>query len=330
MTGENSDLSITAVRGIPEVAHGDDLAALIAAHLDRPLRAYDVVVVTSKVVSKALGLVSRTERESLVDEATERVVARRGTTRIVRTKHGLTMAAAGIDASNVEIGSAITLPADPDAAAAALRTSLLERFPDAAGGLGVVVTDTAGRPWRIGQTDLAIGCAGLLPLRSYEGQYDAYGNELRVTAPAIADEVAAAADLVTGKVTGLPVAVVRGLAAAYFCGDNGPGATALVRDDDGDLFGLGANEAVRQAIGTSPGRPRGFADLDDDVVGIALEPVDSEVLSVEVNDESITVAEAPGADRSECLVAYGALLERFRVLDRAYGTSHSTRLLREL
>lgn len=313
-------LEIVPVPGMPEIRPGDDLADLISSRLDAPLRAFDVVVVTSKVVSKAAGLVTTADRESLVDESTERLVARRDATRIVRTKHGLTMAAAGVDASNTEQGTAVTLPADPDGDAAVLRTELMVRYPTTQGRLGVVVTDTAGRAWRVGQTDMAIGCAGVVPVRSYTGAYDPHGNELQVTAPAIADEIAAAADLVTGKVTRLPVAVVRGLAPAYFCADAGPGASALIRDDGGDLFGLGANEAVRQAVGAGTSRPRGFADLDDDVVAIALDAVDDSVLEVALEGERIAVRVADGAPREDALIAYGALRERLRVLDRAYGT----------
>ncbi|UYM04035.1 coenzyme F420-0:L-glutamate ligase [Solicola gregarius] len=316
-------LEIVPVRGMPEVRPGDDLAELISARLDGPLGAYDVVVVTSKAVSKAAGLVTTTDREALVDDSTERVVARRGATRIVRTKHGLTMAAAGVDASNTDQGTAVTLPTDPDADAAVLRTALTRRYPRTTGRLGVVVTDTAGRAWRIGQADMAIGCAGLWPLRSYAGVRDPHGNELQVTAPAIADEIAAAADLVTGKVARLPVAVVRGLSPAYFCDDAGPGAAALIRDEQGDLFGLGANEAVRQAVGAGTARPRGFVALDDDVIAVALGATDDTVLRVAVDGGRVVITPADGASREATLVAFGALRERLRILDRAYGTDHA-------
>jgi coenzyme F420-0:L-glutamate ligase/coenzyme F420-1:gamma-L-glutamate ligase len=236
-------LEVVAVDGMPEVRAGDDLAALVCAAAP-PLLDGDVVVVTSKVVSKAEGRVADTDRAAAIDAETVRVVARRGPTTIARTRHGLTLAAAGVDASNVEPGRVVLLPADPDASARRLRARLRELTGR---DLAVVVSDTAGRPWRDGQTDLAVGCAGLRPLEDHAGSTDAHGNLLSVTAPAVADEVAAAADLVTGKVSRRPVAVVRGLADRMLDGD-GPGAAALVRPEAGDMFVLGAREAVVAAV----------------------------------------------------------------------------------
>lgn len=316
-----SRVVVRAVDHIPEISEGDDLSRLIAARLDGPLRAYDVVVVTSKVISKAAGLVTTADRESLIDDATDRLVARTGNTRIVRTHAGLTMAAAGLDASNTKLGTVVSLPPDPDADAARLRASLMAQYPEAA-RLGVVVTDTAGRAWRVGQTDIAIGCAGIWPAHSYAGERDGYGNELQVTAPAVADEIASAAELATGKLSGCPAAVVRGLDPDAFCADDGPGARALVRPESEDLFGLGAHEAVRQAVGASPGRPRGFADLDADPVDVAVAAVDPTVLTVEVVTSSLVVSPTRGASRDKVLLAVGALQERVRILDRAYGTHH--------
>lgn len=319
-----TQLVVSAVDGLPEVADGDDLARLISAHLNGPLRAYDVVVVTAKIVSKAAGLVSVGDREALIDDATDRLVARRGNTRIVRTRTGLTMAAAGLDASNTKPGTVISLPPDPDADAARLRTGLMGLHPTAE-HLGVIITDTAGRAWRIGQTDIAIGCAGIWPTRSYAGAHDTYGNELRVTLPAIADEIAAAAELATGKVSGRPAAVVQGIDSDSFCSGDGPGAQALVRAEGEDLFGLGALEAVRRAVGTSSDRPRGFADVDEDPIETALAVVDPAVVSVEIGDSApraIHVSPARGADREDALIEFGALRERVRILDRAYGTCH--------
>ncbi|WP_309650144.1 coenzyme F420-0:L-glutamate ligase [Nocardioides sp.] len=246
-----STLSVTAPDGLPEVRAGDDLAALLAPLL-APLADGDVVVVTSKVVSKAEGrvVVGASREEALAGE-TDRVVARKGPTQIVRTHHGLIMAAAGIDASNVELGSIVLLPVDPDASARALRASLLEIT---GANVGVIVTDTAGRAWREGQTDIAIGAAGLLVAEDYAGRLDGHGNELAVTAPAVADEIAGMAELAQGKLGGRPVAVVRGRADLVLPrGDDGTGAVALVRAEGADLFGFGAREAVLRAVTGDPG-----------------------------------------------------------------------------
>ena len=179
------------------------------------------------------------------------MVARRGPTTIARTRHGLTMAAAGIDASNVALGTVVLLPLDPDASARALR----RRLHDLTGlRLGVVVTDTAGRAWREGQTDIAVGAAGLLVAEDFAGRVDAHGNELAVTAPAVADEIAGAVELAQGKLGGRPFGVVRGRADLVLgVDDDGPGAQALVRPEGGDLFGYGAREAVVRALLGDPG-----------------------------------------------------------------------------
>ncbi len=226
--------------GWPEVAPGDDLVALVAAADD--LRDGDVVVVTSKVISKAEGRAVAGSRADAVVSETRRVVARRGATVISETRHGLVLAAAGVDASNTPEGTALLLPRDPDATAAALRAGI---FTTTGRNVAVVVSDTAGRAWRVGQTDLAVGCAGLAPLVDLAGTLDTHGNVLQVTAPAVADEVAAAADLVKGKTSGRPAALVRGLAADVLpVGEDGPGARALVRGAEDDLFALGTREAA--------------------------------------------------------------------------------------
>jgi coenzyme F420-0:L-glutamate ligase/coenzyme F420-1:gamma-L-glutamate ligase len=233
---------------VPEVRAGDDLVALVLAALDggAALADGDVVSVTSKVVSKAEGRVRVGDRDAAVEEETVRVLARRGATRIVRHRLGLTMAAAGVDASNVAEGSIVLLPLDPDASARTLRRELRER---AGVNVGVIVTDTAGRAWREGQTDLAIGAAGLLVAEDLAGRTDGYGNRLQVTLPAVADELAGAAELVQGKLSGRPIAVLRGRADLVLPpGEDGPGATSLVRPDGGDLFGWGAREAVVRAL----------------------------------------------------------------------------------
>ncbi|MCY4725411.1 coenzyme F420-0:L-glutamate ligase [Nocardioides sp. STR2] len=241
-------LEVWAPDGMPEVAAGDDLAGLVLDALGHgaELADGDVLCVTSKVVSKAEGRVRAGERDAAVEEETVRVVARRGPVRIVRNRLGLTMAAAGVDASNVAPGSVVLLPLDPDASARALRDAVHRRTGT---NVGVVVTDTSGRAWREGQTDIAIGAAGLLVAEDFAGRTDPHGNPLAVTLPAVADEVAGAAELAQGKLAGRPVAVVRGRADLVLPpGEHGPGAASLVRPDGGDLFGWGAREAVVRAL----------------------------------------------------------------------------------
>ena len=173
-----------------------------------------------------------------------REVARRGDTVIAQTRHGFVMAAAGVDASNVEVGRLVLLPLDPDASARRLRAGIFV----ATGALaGVIVTDTFGRPWRHGQTDLAVGAAGITVLDELSGQTDRYGNQLVVTAAAVADELAGAADLVKSKLSARPLAVVRGL-SAMVTDDNGPGVSALIRLGPLDMFRLGTREAVEEAV----------------------------------------------------------------------------------
>ena len=166
------------------------------------------------------------------------------------------MAAAGVDASNVPAGQVVLLPVDPDASARALRAALLAR---AGANVAVVVTDTSGRAWREGQTDIAVGAAGLVVLDDHRGRVDPHGHALAVTAPAVADEVAGAAELAQGKLAGRPFAVLRGLQRFVLpAGDDGPGASALVRPEAGDLFGYGAREAVVQAVLGDPASLAGF------------------------------------------------------------------------
>ncbi|MGY0018082.1 coenzyme F420-0:L-glutamate ligase [Streptomyces sp. cg35] len=243
-----------AVAGIPEVREGDDLAKLIVA-AEPSLADGDVLLVTSKIVSKAEGrVVLADDREAAIDAETVRVVARRGTLRIVENKLGLVMAAAGVDASNTAAGTVLLLPEDPDASAAAIRDGVR----DALGvEVGVVVTDTFGRPWRNGLTDVAIGAAGVRVLDDLRGGVDAYGNPLSATVVATADELAAAGDLVKGKAGGLPVAVVRGLGGVV--GEQGGSARELVRVARDDMFRLGTSEAVREAV-TQRRTVRAFTD----------------------------------------------------------------------
>lgn len=233
---------VRAVDGIPEVRTGDDLAKLITVAAP-DLRDGDVLLVTSKIVSKAEGrIVEADSREAAIDAETVRVVARRGSLRIVENRQGLVMAAAGVDASNTVPGTVLLLPEDPDASAAAIRAGVHDILSV---DVGVVVTDTFGRPWRTGLTDVAIGSSGVRVLDDLRGGTDAHGNPLSATVVATADELAAAGDLVKGKAAGLPVAVVRGL--AHVLGE-GSSARDLVRTPADDMFRLGTSEAVREAV----------------------------------------------------------------------------------
>ncbi|MEV7197817.1 coenzyme F420-0:L-glutamate ligase [Streptomyces sp. NPDC093510] len=265
---------VWAVPGLPEVHEGDDLAKLIAA-AEPTLADGDVVLVTSKIVSKAEGrIVEATDREAAIDDETVRVVARRGALRIVENRQGLVMAAAGVDASNTPAGTVLLLPTDPDASARAVREGLRGALGV---DVGVIVTDTFGRPWRAGLTDVAIGAAGVRVLDDLRGGEDAYGNPLSATVVATADELAAAGDLVKGKAAGLPVAVVRGLPhvvrdapgegaeheGAEHEGAEDEGARALVRDARDDMFRLGTSEAVREAV-TQRRTVREFTDEEVD------------------------------------------------------------------
>ena len=310
MTGP---LTIRAVDGIGEIEPGDDLAVIVHAHLAEPLATGDVVVVTSKIVSKAAGLATRGDRDDLLDAETDRVVARRGATRIVRTHHGLTLAAAGIDASNIAAGTVIALPPDPDADARILRDRLVEL---SGVEIAVIVTDTAGRAWRVGQTDIAIGAAGIHPSLSFDGVTDPYGNPLVVTAPAVADEIAGAADLVAGKLGGRPVVVVSGLPVELL-DPSAAGAASLIRDEDGDLFGLGARDAVLAAVSDDVEVSRGFpaAQADDDLLALARAGVDPALVAVTEHDGVVTITVV--GTGSGAHVEAGRLLERVRVLARA-------------
>ena len=238
-------ISLEPLRGIPEVRQGDDLATLLAAAGE--LRPTDVLAVAHKVVSKAEGRVVRLADvrpgpragelaaahgkdprlvEVVLSEATELVRADAGRL-ICRTRHGFVCANAGVDNSNAGApDTLVLLPLDPDASAQALRARL---------GCAVVITDSFGRAWRKGQCEVAIGCAGLAPARDYRGEPDADGRELHATVIAIADEAAAAADLVRGKTSREPAVRIRGL-EAYVTRDDGPGAAALVRPRADDLF----------------------------------------------------------------------------------------------
>jgi len=228
-------VTVIPVTGLPEIGAGADLAALIA-EAATDLRDGDILVVTSKIVSKAEGRVVTAPREQAIEAETVRVVARRGATTIAQTRHGLVLAAAGVDESNTAPGTVVLLPEEPDESARRLRKALHSR-----GGriIGVIVTDTMGRPWRAGQTDNAIGAAGVVPVRDYRGEADTFGNILEVTVAAVADEIASAADLVKGKSRHVPAAIVRGL-DDLVTEQDGPGARAIIRPAEEDMFRLGS------------------------------------------------------------------------------------------
>jgi len=231
-------LIIHPLPGIPEVRRGDDLAALLLAALARArlvVTAGDVLVVTHKIVSKAEGAVvqlggdeEQAYRALVLDEAVE-VIRRRGDLVIAKTRHGVICANAGVDRSNAAQGTAVLLPRDPDSSAHGIRMAI-----KASSGvdIAVIISDTFGRPWRRGLTDIAIGLSGMAALLDLKGTVDASGRELHVTEVAVADEIAAAADLVMGKAAAVPAALVRGLEVP--AGDGR--ATDLVRSPEEDLF----------------------------------------------------------------------------------------------
>jgi coenzyme F420-0:L-glutamate ligase / coenzyme F420-1:gamma-L-glutamate ligase len=306
--GSPPQLVCLPVTGVGEVAEGDDLAGVLARCAD--LRDGDILVVTSKVVSKAEGRTRTAKREEVLVEETDRTVAWRGRTAIVRTHHGLVMAAGGIDASNTETDTVVLLPVDPDASARRLR----EAFARGLGrNVAVLVTDTAGRAWRNGQTDIAIGAAGLDVLHDYSGRVDPHGNELSVTAPAVADELAAAADLVKRKLDRRPAAVVRGLDGLVLRpGEHGPGAAALVRDERHDMFGLGAREAVLSALHQDD--PRGFGGSCSSLeLLVQLAALADDQADVRVDGDSVT-ARLRGPERMQ-----GAAEQRMRTAAFALG-----------
>ncbi|MEX0800463.1 MAG: coenzyme F420-0:L-glutamate ligase [Dehalococcoidia bacterium] len=246
------ELRVIGVGGLPDVTEGAELAALIlnaAAAQATALADGDIVVVTQKIVSKAEGralalaevepgtdavkLAAETEKDprlvELILRESRRIVRQAGPVLITETRHGFVCANAGIDASNVAEGYVCLLPEDPDASASAVRIALRER-----GGIevAVVISDTFGRPWREGHTNVAVGVSGMEPFVDYVGQLDPYGNELRVSTLAVADELAAAAELVMGKLDGVPVAIVRGYDYPKGCGT----AQDMVRPPERDLF----------------------------------------------------------------------------------------------
>jgi coenzyme F420-0:L-glutamate ligase/coenzyme F420-1:gamma-L-glutamate ligase len=246
-------LSAAAIAGLPEVRPGDDLAGIIAAAATGDLRDADVLVIAHKVVSKAEGrirkltdvepsarareLAARLDKDErhlqvVLDESTEVLRAERGVL-ICVTHHGFVCANAGVDASNVPgEGEVVLLPLDPDASAQALRSRLRELTGTAP---AILITDSFGRAWRHGQVEVALGCAGLQPLEDWRGRQDSNGRELKATWIAVADQLASAADLARRKDSREPVVVVRG-AERLILEDDGPGAAAVLRPEEEDLF----------------------------------------------------------------------------------------------
>ncbi len=306
--GVGARIEILPVAGLPEFRPGDDLGAAIAAAAPW-LRDGDVVVVTSKVVSKCEGRIVPAPddpeerdrlRRNLIEQEAVRVLARRGRTLITENKQGLIQAAAGVDGSNVASTELVLLPTDPDASAAGLRAAIAERCGVT---VAVIVTDTMGRAWRNGQTDTAIGSAGIAVLHGYAGVLDGHGNELVVTEVAVADEIAAAADLVKGKLTGVPVAVLRGLDVR----DDGSTAAALLRSGEDDLFWLGTGESIelgRRQAQLLRRSVRRFADA----------PVEPDLIESAVA-EALT-APAPHHTRPVRFVWLTDRARRVRLLDR--------------
>ena len=306
--GSAAAVELLPVPGLPQFRPGDDLVAALAAAAPW-LRDNDIVVVTSKVVSKCEGRVVAapadpderdTLRRKLVDAEAVRVLARKGRTLITENALGLIQAAAGVDGSNVGATELALLPVDPDGSAAALRDGLRDRLGVT---VGVVITDTMGRAWRNGQIDAAIGAAGLTVLHGYAGARDRHGNELIVTEIAVADEIAAATDLVKGKLTDIPVAVVRGLSLP----DDGSSARTLLRPGEDDLFWLGTEEAI--ALGRSQAQL-----LRRSVRRFSAEPVAADLIEAAVA-EALT-APAPHHTRPVRFVWLQDHARRVALLDR--------------
>lgn len=233
-----SALTIFPVEGIGEITSGDDIADLLIAATtegDRPLRSGDCIVVTQKIISKCESRIVALDddpgaKTRLIESESTRILRRRGDLIISETRHGFVCANAGVDLSNVPVGSAALLPVDPDRSARRIRDGLRARHDvDAA----VIVSDTFGRPWRNGLTDVAIGVAGIAAILDLRSTQDHGGRELEVTEVALADEIAAAAELVMGKSAGFPAAIVRGLAPDWFRDSS---VSELIRPANEDLF----------------------------------------------------------------------------------------------
>ena len=228
-------LEIIPLEGIPEISPGDDLVEIIG-QLDT-IQSGDILVVTQKIISKAENQMVDIDpndplsHKPLVERESVRILRRRGDLIISQTKHGFVCANAGIDLSNVERGQAALLPDDSDRSARRLRDGLAGRFQL---DVGIIISDTFGRPWRRGLTDVAIGSAGVLPVLELRGSPDPFGREMQVTEVALVDELASAAELVMGKSSGIPIAIVRGADMSWF--GSGSVQDQIVRDPQDDLF----------------------------------------------------------------------------------------------
>lgn len=263
---------VRAVTGLPDFRPGDDLAAAICQGAPW-LADGDIVAITSKAVSKCEGRLVRSgvseeertlARHRAIDAETAAVVAQRGSVRIVQTRQGMTMAAAGVDASNVNADEIALLPLDSDASARAIRASVRAHTGR---DVAVIITDTVGRPWRDGLVDIALGTAGIAPLRDLRGTVDTHGHPLAVTALAQIDELASASELVRGKLGRVAAAVIRGI-PWQDAGPAAPGAAALIRAGGEDMFSLGTRDVVpaaRRAVALA-GPPAGVELLVDAAV----------------------------------------------------------------
>lgn len=268
------------------------------------MRDADVLVVTSKVVSKSQGCTSTEPVADVVTSESVRTVARRGPLTITQTRHGVVLANAGVDASNVAAGTVLLLPEDPDRAAADLRDSISRLIGV---NVAVIISDTGGRAWRRGLVDFALGCAGIRALRDYRGQPDGYGQVLAATEMADADALAAAAELAKGKLSGVPAVLVRGF--EFLPGDEG--AHVLVRPDEEDLFPLGSAEASVAAVEGNPVRyPE---QLSDEIVAAVIDsaaraPRDPSLPTAQVRrDEPGLLSVSAQGPRSEASVAAAAV-----------------------
>ena len=230
-----SKLEIIPIEGLPEISPGDDLIQIIGQ--DGRVISGDILVITQKIISKAENQIVQVDPEDplshkpLVEEESVRILRRRGDLIISETKHGFVCANAGIDLSNVERGQAALLPEDSDRSARRIRDGLRGKFNL---NVGIIISDTFGRPWRRGLTDVAIGSSGVLPILDLRGSPDAFGREMQVTEVALVDELSSAAELVMGKSSGIPIAIIRGADESWF--GLGSVKDQIIRDPKDDLF----------------------------------------------------------------------------------------------
>ena len=329
-------LTVWALSGIPEIGAGDDLGEIVAAAArSAGVADGDILVVTSKIVSKAEGrIVAARDREDAITAETVRVVATvahpGGSTRIVENRQGLVLAAAGVDASNTPDGTVLLLPDDPDLSARRIRDRVLV---ETGATVGVIISDTFGRPWRVGQTDVAIGAAGVQVTLDLRGSTDTQGRSLAVTVPAVGDELAAAGDLVKGKASGMPVAIVRGM--GHLLDADAPGARSLQRPSADDLFRLGSAEAWREGFAAASAvaaGERGDGDPADGVPGdvrwvvvIPIKPSVAGKTRLAVRDRA-SLARAIALDTLEAVIDCSAVANAVVVTSDAIVTAEATAL----